>query len=427
MYLQNPLAFIRRSITPLRLLIVSLIFVIVLGPEWPAFQDERHQINSVVGQRHFDFLVWEVQALAVKGESILTNGHAYLDEGTRRQLVLDYLALLGEVRSLEGQISTLYTDPSVADPVAASQKLQQQVDEKRAVLAEWQPLTEAIIQQQVATILVEEGFGFFGHLWPPLEMHMTPLPLILIVSPREEIRQIYNIPLEPGLDTIDRETMEETIFATVDRSALVVPIGGLGFYPAMIVETSSINFLADVTAHEWAHHWLTLHPLGINYAASPALRTINETVASIVGQEIGERVIERYYPEFVIDVDETAPADSDDQEPPAFDFRAEMAKTRVQVDALLAEGKVEEAESYMEARRLYFWDNGYRIRKLNQAYFAFYGAYADTPGQAGDDPIGPALVALRDSSPTLRSFLDQVSGITSLEELQQMTTQLPSS
>jgi len=43
--------------------------------------------------------------------------------------------------------------------------------------------------------------------------------------------------------------------------------------------------------------------------------------------------------------------------------------------------------------------NGYYIRKLNQAYFAFYGAYADVPGgPAGEDPVGPAVRALRSQS-----------------------------
>ena len=49
----------------------------------------------------------------------------------------------------------------------------------------------------------------------------------------------------------------------------------------------------------------------------------------------------------------------------------------------------------MEQRRQLFVENGYYIRKLNQAYFAFYGAYADVPGgAAGEDPVGPAVRAL---------------------------------
>jgi hypothetical protein len=64
----------------------------------------------------------------------------------------------------------------------------------------------------------------------------------------------------------------------------------------------------------------------------------------------------------------------------------------LKVDALLAEGKIAEAEAYMEERRRFFWEHGYRIRRLNQAYFAFHGAYADQPqGPAGEDPIGAAV------------------------------------
>ncbi len=107
-----------------------------------------------------------------------------------------------------------------------------------------------------------------------------------------------------------------------------------------------------------------------------------------------------------------------DPEPPAFDFTAELGQTREQVDALLAEGKVDEAEAYMEQRRQVFWDNGYQIRKLNQAFFAFYGGYAAEPGgAAGQDPIGPMLREIRAASPSLRSFLDSVGGITSFEDL----------
>src|SRR5690606_31895084 len=114
-----------------------------------------------------------------------------------------------------------------------------------------------------------------------------------------EIRQIYSIPLEPGLTAAEQDELERAVREELDRSALVVPIGGMGMYPAMIIETANINFLADVVAHEWAHHWLTLHPLGMRYLASPEMRTINETVASIVGTEIGAAVIERFYPQFM--------------------------------------------------------------------------------------------------------------------------------
>ena len=45
-------------------------------------------------------------------------------------------------------------------------------------------------------------------------------------------------------------------------------------------------------------------------------------------------------------------------EPPEFDFRLEMRKTRIRADELLEDGKIEEAEAYMEERRQVFVAEG---------------------------------------------------------------------
>jgi hypothetical protein len=219
----------------------------------------------------------------------------------------------------------------------------------------------------------------------------------------------------------------------LDVSSLVVGIGGIGVYPTMVMQTSDLNWLAEVVAHEWVHNYLTLRPLGVSYMNSPELRVMNETAAAIAGKEIGRAVIERYYPELVppppappppTPAPGSAPTQAPKRRslspPPAFDFRAEMHETRVTVDRLLAEGKIEEAEAYMEERRVLFWDNGYRIRKLNQAYFAFYGAYADQPGgAAGEDPVGAAVRALRSQSPSLAAFLNRIGWMWTFDQLQQ--------
>ena len=257
---------------------------------------------------------------------------------------------------------------------------------------------------------------------------MTPLPSLLIVSPRDRIERVEGVSLAHGLDAAVWDEMETAVYTQLNQSALVVPIGGLGTYPAMITETSSINWLAEVTAHEWTHHWLNLQPLGYNYLTSNELRTINETVASLVDVEVGERVIARYYPDIVppelVEGDEVSGGETAvSPTPPPFDFRAEMAATRIQTDDLLARGEIKAAEMYMEARRRVFVANGYQIRKLNQAYFAFYGAYADQPGATGSDPIGPLLRQLRAQSSSLRAFLDAVAPITSLADLQQLVAQ----
>lgn len=416
----------RRLTAGLKLIVPIFIFIVVIGPEWPAFQDERYKVDRILGQRYFDFFIWETKALATKAEAALVSGQSYLSDEERKQVVLEYVGLLGEIRQLESQVRTIYADPDVADPEQVARDVQEQVDEKRAAAALLQPVAEQIMQDQVATVLIEEGFDILGAVLPPVSAQLTPLPYILIISPRDEIRQIHNIPLEHGLTIPTQEMIEDSVLEEVDRSALVVPIGGLGIWPAMIRETGNINYLVNTIAHEWAHHWLTFHPLGISYGGSPALRTINETVASIFGDEIGARVIERFYPEYIPPPPQSAEKDSsaDVDEPAAFNFNHEMAETRNNVDELLAQGKVQEAERYMEQRRQFFWDNGYRIRKLNQAYFAFYGAYADTPGEQGDDPIGPALLVIREDSDTLAEFMNRVSSITSLHNLQRMAASL---
>jgi hypothetical protein len=201
-------------------------------------------------------------------------------------------------------------------------------------------------------------------------------------------------------------------------------IGGLAAYPAMLLESASLNWVTDVAVHEWTHHYLTLLPLGWNYGVAPETRTINETVASIVGVEAGRLTVARYYPELLPPEPEPASEEPEEEtpppEPPAFEYRAEMRETRIQADELLAEGKIEEAEAYMEERRQEFVAHGHYIRKLNQAYFAFHGAYADQPGAAGADPIGPAVRELRTHSPNLHAFVTRIARVTTLAELEAM-------
>lgn len=413
----------RRWLRFSKFFVFILLLLLLLAPEWPVFYDERYRLREIVRLREFDYLVWESSALLGKGEAILSGGHRYLSEETRKEIVLDYLRLTKEVQSLESDIRRKYVDSEFGDPDLASGDLQAQLADTRQELERIQLLAESIVQDQVADVLDEEGFEILGSAWPPVLMHVTPLPSLLVVSPRDHIEKKYQVSLDTGLATPEKDAMETAVYENLDLSALVVPLGGIGTYPAMITETSDINRLAEVTSHEWTHHWLTLHPLGFNYAFNPDVRIINETVASLIDLELGRKVVEKYYPEHLpLDVQELPPQSDD---PNAFDFQLELAATRVQAEELLAQGKIDEAEAYMEERRQLFVDNGYGIRKLNQAYFAFYGAYAAEPGGAqGGNPIGPMLRDIREQSPSIRVFLDTVAPITSFADLQEIHSKL---
>jgi hypothetical protein len=99
-----------------------------------------------------------------------------------------------------------------------------------------------------------------------------------------------------------------------------------------------------------------------------------------------------------------------------------MRTLRREVEAMLAEGKVTEAEALMEERRQEFAARGYSLRKLNQAYFAFHGFYADSPGSI--DPIGPKLQELLDRVQSPGRFILEVQGVTSRADLEEVLTEV---
>jgi hypothetical protein len=343
------------------------------------------------------------------------------------------------VMNVESRIEQIYADPSITDKEAATELLRKQLDEYTARQTQLAPFAESILQSQLSEALSELGLTTAGQPIPQVLYHTTPTPRALIVSPRDRIAQIANISILPTLTLNDEIALEDNVARSLNVSTLVVGIGGVGVYPTMVMETTDLPWMLDTIAHEWTHNYLNLRPLGLNYSTSPELRTMNETTASIAGNEVGRYVLEKYYPEFIGLSQSRDSAvglsrnligfnfpllPSNSLETPPFDFRAEMHTTRVTADALLAEGKIEEAESYMEQRRQFFWHNGYLLRKLNQAYFAFHGAYADVPGgAAGEDPVGPAVRALREQSDSLADFINTIAWMTSFNQLQQAIKQ----
>jgi hypothetical protein len=402
----------------LALLLAALLLTLTAEGLPPGDLDT--QVSQLLVNEQFDFVGWEVEALLDKLAHILVSPQRYMDEPARHDFFLEYLELVSDIQQVEWEIHRTYADPAVKDPEKATEALRARLYELRAMEEIHQPLAEAILEEQTSCVLVDEGFGLLGQVLPPVNIHFTPLPALLIVSPRDRIERIFSLGLRHGLDAAQREAIEEQVDTSQDVSSLVSDIGGLSAYPAMLLESSSLNWVAEVTAHEWTHHYLTPWPLGWSYNV-PEARTINETVASIVGKDAGRLMVARYYPESLPPEPEPeAPEETETppSAPPAFDYRAEMRETRIWVDELLAEGKVEEAEVYMEERREEFVAQGYYIRKLNQAYFAFYGAYADEPGAAGRDPIGPAVQAIRARHSNLRAFVFQMARVTTLAELE---------
>ncbi len=439
---------VKRIIVVVALIVFFAVMALLISQEYPVPGDPGTKISRVMGQNVFDFIAWMGEGWIEKAGQIAAPVEDYLTAEQRGQLVLNFAQKMNDWSDLEWQVRKVYADVSIENPATVTQDLRTKRDALRVEIDRLRPTVEAIIQQQISSVLVDEGLATGGEVFPPVAARITPLPYVLITSPRDEIRRIDGEGLQAGLTVDEAARIETQVFHTTNRSALVVPIGGLAAYPTMILETGDLTWLLQTIAHEWTHNWLYLRPLGYSYLAdSQTIRTINETVASIAGDELGLKVMRRYYlatlkkehPDLVepkpLEVPDLNPSPQPPlaRDPKAFSVNNALYETRVKVEDLLgearnlkqaaqiaeAEAKIIEAEKYMEERRQFINAQGYGIRKLNQAYFAFYGAYADQPGgAAGTDPTGPNVVALRAYSPSLSQFLDRVSSILTLEDLQ---------
>jgi hypothetical protein len=418
----------QRIIRGLEITLILFILAALTGYGNPSLTDKIEKVRAFTRQIEFNYMAWMGNAALLKLRSASVGVPYTLNHESRKQIVTEYLRVTQSILENEYQLQQVYADASIPNKELASEELRTELDEQYARQASLAPLAEATLQEQVTTILSEIGLSAAGQPVPNVWYHATPLPYALIVSPRDRIEQIANISINTETTLDEQAALENRVDAGLNTSSLVVPIGGVGVYPTMVMRSTNLPWVLNTISHEWIHNYLTLRPLGFLYANTPELRTMNETTASIAGNEIGALVIERFYPELkpashlspgLISSPFDHPEPGDFLRPP-FDFRAEMNETRTTVDAMLADGQVEKAETYMEARRLLFLQNGYLLRKINQAYFAFYGAYADSPGgAAGEDPVGPAVRALREQSESLADFVNTISWMTNFEQLQE--------
>jgi hypothetical protein len=406
----------------IRLLLWAIVLVAFLPGSTLPLGDPVENIRRYTRQIEFEFVSWTVEALWTKVEQFSLDTASRLTEEARQEFVIEYFEDLRESQQITRQIEQIISDPNQTQKLDELDQLQELLISSKTDLASRQPIVESILQQQASFIIAELGIGFGGRIFPPLSFKFTPLPLSLIVSPRDVIQQEANIPLDAEMDLEAKIALEDQVDGALNVSSLVVNIGGVGTYPSMLLESSSLSWVSETVIHEWVHNYLTLRPLGLNFLTNQELRTMNETTAAILGGDIAREMLTRYYPDFVppeVDPSTTPPS----QEPPAFDRRAVLHETRITADALLAEGKIEAAEEYMEAQRQLLWDNGHRIRKLNQAYFAFHGAYADRPGgPAGEDPVGDAVRDLWDKIADPAEFLWTMSWMSDFSDLERRLT-----
>lgn len=396
---------------------VLLIALITSSAIDPA--DSLEQIRAFSRIYEFDYVSWTAAALIRKLGQSSINADDYISVQDQRELVLEYLSLRSQVSQLQNELSSLIANPDQGDRAAKEASLREDLELSASRRKDLAPFVESVIQDQLNHALRELDMSLGGFLTPGTLYRSEPNSFALIISPRDEIRQEANLMLVRGMSLDEIVQLETSIEEDLDLSALVVGIGGLGLYPSMIIETGNLDWLLEVVSHEWTHNYLTLRPLGMAYGSSAEIRTINETIADLSADEIQLKTFELYYPEYlpqeVPAIEPGESAGNQPQLPPdpeTFDFREQMHITRLEVDRLLEKGEIDQAEAYMESRRSFFWENGYQIRRLNQAYFAFHGSYAADPGGAASEEgvdLGAELRALKGRSASYRDFMKLVA------------------
>jgi hypothetical protein len=386
----------------------------------PAQEASLRRIGRAVQGYDFALLSWQFDALGAKLAAWVRQPANDISQEEGVQFVRTHFSRAHKINELQGRLERVVGEQKNATG-PERKRLQAEIDTLRRVQEHERSTVEQIIERQVTSVLAAEGMGVAGHSLPPVQFTFSEPPKKLVVSPRSRIEQIYGHILEPDMPLAAMEQSEDAIGAEQALSAYITGIGGLGAYPTMVIDSAGLAWVLSTVAHEWVHNYLTFFPLGFNYSRTGDLIIMNETVAEVVGNEIGEKTLRQYYPDLAPPLDLPAALPEPADEPAGFDFGAEMRATRLAVDELLAKGEVEEAEAYMEERRRLFVENGYPLRVLNQAYFAFHGAYGT--GAASSSPLGPQLERLRALTPDVRTYLQVVRSFLSPEDVQQALDQ----
>ncbi len=371
--------------------------------------DDR--VDSIVQNHSFSIIGWEVGALWQDAGQLFSKDDEQDDDEVG--LVVDYFTRARRIRALNSEIATLNNGGSDA----ALPPLRAELDgllRKQAAITD---TVEAILNKQIEKVLSEQGIynplTGWEFRFPSVNFILAELPDLLVISPRDRIESVKEVILKPGLTLEVKEGLEDGIDGQ-EVVSLVVDLGGIATYPTLVDNEASLRYTIDTIIEEWLHQYLAFKPLGFRYVLDLAgispdydVATMNESLAGMVSDEIGSLVYRKYY-------NGSAGNDALNGEAET-EFDREMRETRKTVDDYLERGQIEQAEEYMEQRRQRLESLGYNIRKLNQAYFAFHGTYADTP--AFLSPIGLDLRELRDRSDSLEEFLETAAAMTSRQEL----------
>jgi hypothetical protein len=387
-------------------LIISILLLFVNHDNFNLTYLSKSQ--SIAWSQKFSLLEWELVNLPQKWTFMIWNTISNADSkdmNTVEKIEL-YIDLSKRVNKYERLLDTsgnnYFTSKNVNEIQDHTKLLKSKRDSARLI-------AEKSIEDEITKTLKELGFrNKLGLVFPPVDIRLQNIPKVLVTSPRNEIRMIDSVLIDAEISLKERDTIETTLFQAYDTSALVDDLSGVATYPLLVDDQQSLRRILQTSVHEWFHAYFFFKPLGWNYWDSREMTTLNETICTLLGEEIGDVIYFNLY-----ETDEHGLIDSKLNHPNE-QLLDKMRSTRIEVDKLLSEGEIDSAEQLMKET---WWElrlGGYRIRKLNQAYFAFRGRYGNSPASISN--IGDQVNMLRENSAKIKSFVNTVSEISDYNE-----------
>ena len=396
-------------------LVVVVLAFVVLAAGHGEFRPS--DLDLAVAPHKFNLVRWELSHFLDKWVHKLGDILPWTSEPAQADRIAqaqEFFALGTRLRELERRPASGGFPPDTTGSRLSSgeeRSLLEQVEGLKRERGRMQAEVEETIEAEISAILAQEGLSSrIGLIFPPVDTVLSRSPGVLILSPRDRIHRLQTILVNPGLDDEERGRVEDRIFRKENLAALVESTGGVATYPSVIADSTGLRHALENTAHEWLHQWFFFQPLGQHFWDSAQMTTLNETAATLAGRAIGDRAFSSMTGAPVPRGPEPHPT----PELGGFDFDTVMRETRLRTEELLAQGKIEEAEAYMEERRQLMAANGRFIRKINQAFFAFHGSYATSP--ASISPIDKQLKALQSRTDSLEEFIKTVGSFGSYRE-----------
>ncbi len=318
-----------------------------------------------------------------------------------------------QFKSITKKIYALEKEKETTSTVRSKQKNIEQLEKELSTLRKKRNsilfTIEKEIQKIVRNQIKAEGIGTKGFVFPPVSIKIFDPPLLLVTSPRNLISREKEILLDSSMKNSRKNIIEQKILDEKNISAVILEIGGLASYPSMIKPNTNFERLYELTAHEWLHQYLVFYPLGRSIFKNNEMNEINETLANIFGKEISKKICRNeLYKIYCENTELTTTTNKN------FDYDFFMKETRKNVDLLLKNNNILEAEKYMEERRKKLENKGILIRKINQAWFAFHGTYTDSPTSVS--PVFSILKKIQEDTENMKEFIDILKNIDSYEQ-----------